>query len=222
MGFDTTQRVTGAVGLLFLAYFAAHTVHKHNQGPKPKQEESLFAASVLSAIPNDPRMPFWVVSQPSKTAYPVDLLLKIRVVNLQDKRASVDSIKVEIMGVTDWIHLVPIPPQGMAFFGGRLSSARQFTVSPEDISEVFQSEMTPGETMEATGFFESSVKPVVPVPTPFKFRITLRDTVDRISVFENTLNRAPGEQPMLGQSSIRLFGELQDFSSFKQERVGPH
>lgn len=40
MGFDTTQRVTGTVTLIFAAYFAAHTVYKITKPSPPKSSES--------------------------------------------------------------------------------------------------------------------------------------------------------------------------------------
>ncbi len=34
MGFDKTQRITGAIAVVFLAYFVAHTVHRYNETRK--------------------------------------------------------------------------------------------------------------------------------------------------------------------------------------------
>jgi hypothetical protein len=34
MEFDKTQRITGAIAIIFLAYFVAHTVHRFNESKK--------------------------------------------------------------------------------------------------------------------------------------------------------------------------------------------
>ena len=49
MGFDTTQRITGALALIFAAYFVAHTLHKWSvqvvPPPPPKAEVETLPAN---------------------------------------------------------------------------------------------------------------------------------------------------------------------------------
>jgi len=57
MRFDWTQRITGAVGLLFLAYFAAHTAHLLNQKEEPASQAHLTQTQSVSdtkAVPGPP------------------------------------------------------------------------------------------------------------------------------------------------------------------------
>ena len=210
MGFDKTQRIAGSLSLMLAAYFLAHTIYKNNS---PAEPEKLFAANVLLAI-GDPSQPFWLLSEQDQSVFPIDLFLKIRVVNLQMKRASIESIGIEIMETTDWITLNKIPIGGMKIFMGGLSTATEFRVSPPDIGEVFSSEMEPGARLAATGFFESS-QLAFQLPAHPRFRITIKDTTGRLSVFETEVPLS--DRSELDMTKFQKIGD-RDLSHFRQQR----
>jgi len=183
---------------------------------EPTTPVPLFAADVMQAMPNDPRMPLWLVSRPARTMFPVDALIEIRVVNRQAIKASLDSIKFEIKGSSGWITFKPIPTMGMQVFSGHLRLLRECSVSPPNVEDVFRSELEPGGRFEATVFLSSSVLPFQ-IPAPPHFRITLRDTVGREQAVE-TFGVTPGQEVGLSLIAIRTFGPLRNFSSYKQQR----
>jgi hypothetical protein len=86
MGFDLTQRITGAVALLCAAYFIAHTVYK-----KPVPEE-LFVADVLQFFPYDDvtKTPpnFWIANEGKKAQIPVEAALIVRICELATPASS--------------------------------------------------------------------------------------------------------------------------------------
>jgi hypothetical protein len=63
MKFDTTQRITGVLALLFAAYFVAHTAHKHGKSapnvsddtsiskPEVPQQTAVFIQGQIEALP---------------------------------------------------------------------------------------------------------------------------------------------------------------------------
>lgn len=213
MRFDITQRVTLSLSLLFLAYFFSHTIYKwQHSAATPPQE--YFTAEIMAFILNDPRLPWWVVSRPNSTIFSVDAFVKIRVVNLQNNKAKVDSISINVKGEKGWIHLRPISIQGMTLGAGRVSAVREFTVSPADIEKVFESEMGAGDTVEATGFLQS---PIVLDHAPEYFRIIVRDAAGH-SARVDTSGALPSDEPGLNKSVFNFFGDLQDLSSFTQRR----
>jgi hypothetical protein len=57
MRFDWTQRITGAVGLLFLAYFAAHTAHLLNQKEESASQAHLTQTPLASDAKPVPEPP---------------------------------------------------------------------------------------------------------------------------------------------------------------------
>lgn len=69
MGFDNTQRITGALALIFAAYFAAHTVTKlaskqitpSSTAPGPSPASSTTNAAPFSSVPQK------ADSQPTKS-----------------------------------------------------------------------------------------------------------------------------------------------------------
>jgi hypothetical protein len=211
MGFDNTQRVTGSVTLILLAYFLAHTIYKQ---PTAKAEK-LFAANALLAFGGPGDVRFWLVDEGDRAVFPIDLFLKIRIVNLQASKASVDSIGIEMLEGTGWTTLNEISTEGMKIFVGQLSLADECRISPSDIHEVFRSEMEPGARFAATGFFQSSHF-AFNLPAHPRFRITINDTVGRSAVIETDV--AMSDQSWMDETSVQKIGESRDLSQFREKR----
>ena len=57
MNFDWTQRITGALALIFAAYFIAHTVHKHPAKPSPAASDSAVGTLVPDGTIQPPLSP---------------------------------------------------------------------------------------------------------------------------------------------------------------------
>lgn len=69
MGFDTTQRITGALTLIFAAYFVAHTLHQWSV-PVPAPAQPIAQVEALPA--NRPQLLIakWGQIEPDKAARP--------------------------------------------------------------------------------------------------------------------------------------------------------
>jgi hypothetical protein len=63
MGFDRVQRITGAIALIFAAYFVAHTVYSSQ--PKPQPKESIGAP----ATPEDHKTPALQPAPPPRKSH---------------------------------------------------------------------------------------------------------------------------------------------------------
>jgi hypothetical protein len=133
MGFDKTQRITGAIAIIFLAYFVAHTIHRYNESkktPSPVPESEPFKGKLVS--PEDyPKLPGGPdLKRPmlmgqllqSRWAHQVDanpsmLFLDISITNRGESSRLKDwRLFVEVGGKDVSCPLYPFPPQGLNLY----------------------------------------------------------------------------------------------------------
>lgn len=180
MKFDTTQRVTGVIALIFAAYFVAHTVYK-----APQNAQSPLSADVRGAIWSTNM--FWVLFNTDQVSG-VDVVLRIILVNSQGTPAALNSMLVEIKTPdSKWMRLKRIPRDSTSSYFGPANNAAPAIISPDDIFQVLatKGEIGPGETVRGVCLFEYADHSFgTPQGASATFRITLEDSLRRTSVSE--------------------------------------
>ncbi len=230
MKLDWTERITLALAIVFFSFFTAHWLHRQGRPQDEQQtaptsvspQEPPFAADVLISLIGEGQV--WAVYRSSygNTVAPVSTVLLIRIVNTQNRPASLHSLLVELKTQDGWMLLKRIPLRGVRPFLGPLKSARLVEFSPGDIHDIVDAkpEIRPGETVRGIGLFEYSNRSYVFPGGSATFRITLEDSAHHRAVTESTPGGSPSADPFAQFDSLAIKGTetSADLSKFTLKR----
>lgn len=187
------------------------------------EETLLFSADVEVVVwyPD-----FWWVTYRSMygdTVSPVDALLILRIVNLQDGQSSIQKYSVEVQNQDgSWAHLRRITPLGSTFYNtrekGDLKTAREIDFSRNALDLlIFNRDLAAGATVRGWAFYEAPQN-FKPVPSsPIQFRIIIRDSKnDEVTILSASKQNSLGDS--LGGGWFRVTGVTRDISGFHRKR----
>jgi hypothetical protein len=184
--------------------------------PTPKQPKLYAADVVISLI-----LPYyWGVYQTGtgETVTPIDVILSLRIVNLQDRLASIIAFLVEAKTPHEWIVLHRIPLSNVTLYDGTppLSSVRRLEFQPSDIGpDLHVKELAPGQTVRGIALYDWSHEEH---PQIQAIRITIFDSAHNKAVIYPASNPPPTMTPQdpyssLDELRLAVTGPIVDLSS---------
>jgi hypothetical protein len=198
MGLDKTQRILGSFVVIAMAYLCAHSIYKKTLPLPLPTPAPLYSVDVVQAltVPLFGNQYLWVVNEKAKKGVPIDLFILLRIVNIQSTEASLDTLKLDVEGYNgQWIPLTFIGTTGEKIVIGRsMTDNWDMKIDPPDLYEVAYQPLSAGKTVRATTLCEvPGGQSVVKLEHgTVRFRITLRDTANRMFTEELTVNPYAG------------------------------
>lgn len=134
----------------------------------------------------------------------MDAVLLLRVVDTQERLASLSSISIELRTEDGhWVQLRRIPEQYFILYAGPMENSTHITIAPADMVDVLASKgtLSPADPVVGTMLLISHEETFhVPKGDP-TFRITLEDTQHRRTVIERqSTSHRPDPSGFIGAS----------------------
>jgi hypothetical protein len=190
--------------------------------PQPQHQPKLYTADVVMTL----ILPYFWGLYPTGTGVtvtPVDVILSLRIVNLQNRLASIIGFLVEAKTPARWIVLHRIPLSNITLYDGTwpLSSVRKLEFQPSDIGpELHVKELAPGQTVRGIALYDWGREEH---PTIRAIRITIFDSAHNKDVIYPSSEQPPTMKPQDAYSSLEdlsmaTTGPIVDLSSLPVER----
>ena len=155
MGFDRTQRITGVAGVIFLAYFFAHTAYKKSQ----PVVAAPYAVAPSVAFVSDKRegSPIWISYQSAygNTLSPAQIAPHVSITNLKPVASMITNMSIELQGDNkEWFRLQRLPTNGgpISWMGSDRTKANLISFVDGFCSTHYTRNRCPLENLSTVGF----------------------------------------------------------------------
>jgi hypothetical protein len=222
MKFDNTQRVTGILAVIFLAYFAAHSIHKL----RTSSTEGFATVNILTCIQqnNSNGIPVMAGVQgdirSDGVVTPIDVLLQIQIA-AKEKPLNLTSIHVEIKTPSgEWMVLKNLPP-GLKLFWGKdnLKIAKEGKLNAPDVVSFLRHDIDPWKSVLGFGLYEFADSKYIPGEGNPTLRVTIENILGEVQQTElKPKSFDPGDPFETPGWAIEIVSDPVDLSQVKRQR----
>jgi len=188
----------------------------------------MFATSIPISMMGPGPSGFWVVARVTKTVYPIDAVIALRIVNMGPRPAEVVGFTVDFhVAGGDWMRLIHVPIDGIGkkfgdlYLGPPDRAGRVIPLEPDIYTALHLKKLEPGDTVRAIACFEYAFPlDQEELRAPRRFRVTLVDSVGAQSVSEIGSGMADESTVTSFEAlGIKGTGIMLDLTRLKQGRV---